>query len=233
MKYNNIEVRPNDIKRFWKRVSKTDSCWDWTGAKHTQEGFGIFCLRKHVNVPAHRFIYSITIRNILSGESVTRTCKNYSCVNPSHLNLIRTLERFFSKIQQQRGGCWNWTGASNSWGYGVFSLFRPVYAHRFSYEFHYKRQVIRGLVLHHTCGNKICVNPEHLIEVTSKYNILQGNGWASANAKKTHCSRGHEYTNENTRHSKQGRVCRQCVRDRYSTKTSRVGLTTTEQIGVT
>lgn len=64
-----------------------------------------------------------------------------------------------------------------------------------------------------TCPHRACVNPAHLRVVTHAVNTLTGNGFAAANARKTHCIRGHEFTTENTlpRRGRYGRRCRTCA----------------------
>ena len=50
----------------------------------------------------------------------------------------------------------------------------------------------------HLCRKTSCVNPTHLEAVGMKENILRGTSFSAANAAKTHCAKGHEYTPENT-----------------------------------
>lgn len=86
------------------------------------------------------------------------------------------LARFVSRID---GGdwsvseCWNWTGAKNKKGYGVFSLSKreQARAHRFSLYAYTGRQP--GLMVLHKCDNPSCVNPLHLEEGTHGDNMRQ------------------------------------------------------------
>jgi hypothetical protein len=107
--------------------------------------------------------------------------------------------------------CWPWAGQINHNGYGIFS---SILAHRLVYE-RFVGPVPDGLELDHLCSNPPCVNPWHLEPVTHQENLLRGRGFAAANAAKTHCYRGHEYTPENTYLSAKGqRKCRACNRNR-------------------
>ena len=73
------------------------------------------------------------------------------------------------------GGCWLWKGARNKrTGYGKFQdRGRTILAHRASYQF-FKGMIPDGLVVRHVehsiCGNKHCVNPNHLRLGTHKEN---------------------------------------------------------------
>lgn len=65
-----------------------------------------------------------------------------------------------------------------------------------------------GLDLHHLCGNRGCVNVDHLALVTRKEHA------ALHMVERTHCRRGHEWTDENTDWRKDGnRRCRACRRE--------------------
>lgn len=68
------------------------------------------------------------------------------------------------------------------------------------------------LQLDHLCRNRLCVNPSHLEPVTCRENVLRGNGRCAANAKKTHCPRGHAYAGANLLIGTKGeRCCRKCA----------------------
>ena len=132
-------------------------------------------------------------------------------------------ERFFKFIKISQGGdCWDWIGAKNSDGYGMF-LFsnglvrarRQFRAHRVSYSI-FKGELSKDLVIDHICRNKSCVNPDHLREVTNKVNIIENSSSIAALHKaKNFCSNGHEYTIENTfyRSNASHRNCKQCNRN--------------------
>lgn len=61
--------------------------------------------------------------------------------------------------------CWPWTGAVNSHGYGqtrIDSNSIQVGAHVATYRF-FKGDTPAGLVVRHTCDQRACCNPAHLI----------------------------------------------------------------------
>jgi len=78
-------------------------------------------------------------------------------------------ERFWEKVDKNGlNGCWIWiAGLMN--GYGAIDVEGKMRgAHVVSWELHNGRKVKNGYIIHHKCkhGNKKCVNPMHLQEMT-------------------------------------------------------------------
>lgn len=120
----------------------------------------------------------------------------------------------FRRLREGRGGCWIWTGATSSSGYGLVKVGgRQTSVHRLVYE-ELVIGIPDGLVLDHLCRNRACANPEHLEPVTQRVNVLRGVSAAAAAARATHCGNGHEYNERNTRVTGNRRECRVCDRER-------------------
>lgn len=125
-------------------------------------------------------------------------------------------ERILDKFEVT-DGCWNWSAKIDHYGYGRLARSpweppRTVRAHRLVYEL-VVGPVAGGLVLDHTCLNKRCVNPDHLEPVTRAENSRRAR-LASPNPPWPTCKNGHEWTDQNTYWTPDGKTrrCRTCVR---------------------
>lgn len=134
---------------------------------------------------------------------------------------IDPIVRFMDKVLKQHDGCWRWTGAVTSRGYGSFGYptrSKCVSAHRFSYS-SFIGPIEAGKLICHKCDNKWCVNPDHLFMGTGSDNMMDCvNKGRHPEQRKTHCIKGHEYDLLNTkfitRKDRPGRFrdCRECRR---------------------
>lgn len=122
-------------------------------------------------------------------------------------------DRFWAKVRKDENGCWNWTGARNSTGYGCVGVNgRRYLTHRFAYE-HLVGPIPDGLTIDHLCRNKVCCNPEHLEPVTAAQNNRR------AAALITHCRHGHPLAGDNLLITSAGRRnCRECTNARRRSK---------------
>lgn len=83
-------------------------------------------------------------------------------------------ERFWAKVDKGDGtGCWLWTRATNSYGYGIFAVTAQdtQLAHRIAWALT-NGPIPEGLHCLHRCDNPPCVRPSHLFVGTALDNAL-------------------------------------------------------------
>lgn len=116
-------------------------------------------------------------------------------------------------------GCWTFTGAVNSRGYGSVGAGRKgktVLAHRVAVLVR-DGEIPEGMTVDHLCRNKRCVRPDHLEVVTVAENNRRGRAAAGYEIG-GRCGSGHALTEDTVyRHPRGQLVCRQCQRT-YSDK---------------
>lgn len=111
-------------------------------------------------------------------------------------------QRFFAKVKKSRSGtkCWNWTATGTFASNEFKRLVRPrrwMWAYVHGGQLPDDEHIVRA-----TCGNSKCVKPDHL------YLFWKGT------RSETHCSRGHEITDDNGYWLADGTwLCRPCKRD--------------------
>lgn len=152
------------VKRFWRKVNKTDSCWLWT-ASVDGWGYGTFSDKPNGKDRTHRVSWRLHFGEIPSGMRVRIICRNRRCVNPDHLE-IRV-------IKIQRGyQCVEWKGAINDRGYGQVRRDGEVaYVHRIAWTM-VNGPIPDGLNVLHHCDNPPCYNVDHLFLGTQADNMI-------------------------------------------------------------
>jgi hypothetical protein len=106
-----------------------------------------------------------------------------------------------------KNGCLLWQGWVSNSGYGTLShRGKARCAHRWAYIERHGDILPDDIQLHHTCENKVCVNPDHLEPVDPKtHSRLHQNN---------ECVHGHLLDEKNTYwHKGVHRQCRTCARE--------------------
>lgn len=99
------EISPGYLEsiqtRFWSKVDidlRSGKCWNWQANKN-QLGYGGFHVGTfdgfEYKVQAHRVALWLLARGTPEGMHVDHLCKNTSCVNPAHLEVVTPTENYF------------------------------------------------------------------------------------------------------------------------------------------
>ena len=117
--------------RFWEKVEKTDTCWNWTAAISTS-GYGVIQDSGKVRY-AHRMSYELANGPIATGLVIDHTCHSKACVNPGHLRAVSNKQNLENRDRANRqnkhsgvrGVSWHKT--SGKWIVFVGHNYRKVY----------------------------------------------------------------------------------------------------------
>jgi len=131
-------------------------------------------------------------------------------------------ERLWSHIVEQPDGCMEWTGYTDRDGYGRIRFDGKVIGTHSLAWILANGPIPKGMCVLHHCDNPPCVNVEKCLFLgTQLENIADREAKGrcrsgSSNSAKTHCLRGHPFTEANTSVTLLGqRQCRACVKVRY------------------
>jgi hypothetical protein len=93
---SNTVISQASQQKFWAKVDKTDSCWNWTGTLNI--GYGQFyCEGK--KWLTHRLSYMLSTGELPPKNLVTdHLCRNRRCVNPEHLEPVTVKENILRGI---------------------------------------------------------------------------------------------------------------------------------------
>lgn len=113
-----------------------------------------------------------------------------------HIKGMSTLDQIVLRTKKA-DHCTLWDGAVNVMGYGEkvpsVGVSKSRLVHRQVWEA-LNGAIPSGLELDHLCRNPACFNVMHLELVTHRENVLRGTGFSAANARKTLCPLGHDYS---------------------------------------
>ena len=134
---------------------------------------------------------------------VEKACK--PSAHPLDVDYLRPV--FWWRVEiRSDDECWLWGQSTGSHGYGQTWDGRTVrLAHRVAWVLTFG-EIPTGMTVDHICRERKCCNPEHLRLLTNVQNASD-NGFKG----RTHCLRGHEFTEANTRTNSRGhRTCKAC-----------------------
>ena len=106
-------MRGTPLDRFWSKVEKTETCWNWNGWK-SADGYGRFFPKRSGPQLAHRFSYELANGPIPERMVIDHKCHNRGCVNPRHLRTVTSKQNMENRngapahnTSGVRGVTWN------------------------------------------------------------------------------------------------------------------------------
>jgi hypothetical protein len=108
--------------RFWAKVDKTETCWNWTASK-CRNGYGRFGMKDKVPY-SHRVSYEMVNGPIPAGMELDHTCHNRACVRPEHLRPVTHQQNLENRSGAQSNSASgirgvSWHKAARKWSANV------------------------------------------------------------------------------------------------------------------
>lgn len=102
IEFVNFICNPKLIKRFWNKVNKTETCWQWQASIFTN-GYGQFLAKAGLTMKTHRIAWIIGNNNFIPNDKIImHICDNKLCVNPLHLKLGTPQENTLDSVAKGR-----------------------------------------------------------------------------------------------------------------------------------
>lgn len=152
------DLTPTELARFWGKITKTATCWVWTGAK--SKGYGVFSITRQTSKTYKATRVMLALNGLRSSLEVCHTCNNPACVNPEHIRFGTRHENCADRIP---------AGVSNRGSrHGMSKLTeQDVIEMRGLREAH----ILRGVYTYKEIAHKFGISE------TAAYNIINRHRW--------------------------------------------------------
>jgi len=81
--------KDNTLNRIEEKIQENNGCWEWQGGK--RKGYGLISINGRKQ-SVHRVLYELLKTKIPKGMVTDHLCRNHSCVNPNHIEIVTNKE---------------------------------------------------------------------------------------------------------------------------------------------